>query len=151
MTSYGLQPLLIIVTSFIITSFNLHLLWTSTISLHNSVYYNLHLSWTTRLQKAYYVWISTSHGPPHYGHKVIYIESTHPTNSYGLLTLLIIVISSINISWNLRLPWTSTVFPHNPLFLWSPPPMDYQPHCRKLIMFESPPSMDYCTLSLQKL
>ena len=115
----------LISTSHGLSSFNLHLLWTSAISPHNSVCYNLHLSWTTRLQKADYVWISTSHGPPYYGHKVICIESTPPTTSYGLLTLLIIVISSINISWNLRLPWTSTVFPHNPLFLWSPPPMDY--------------------------
>ena len=125
MTSYGLQPLLIIVTSFIITSFNLHLLWTSTISPHKSVCYNLHLSWTTRLQKAYYVWISTSHGPPYYGHNVIYIETTPPKTSYGLLILLINATSSINISWNLRLPRTSTVSPHNLVFLWSPPLMDY--------------------------
>ena len=43
-TSYGLHPFLIIATSFIITSFNLHLPWTSTISPFNSVCYNLHLS-----------------------------------------------------------------------------------------------------------
>ena len=125
MTSYGLHPLLITATSFIITSFNLHLQWTSTISPHNSVCYNLHLSWTTRRQKADYIWISTSHGPPYYGHKVIYIDSTPLTTSYGLFTLLIIVTSSINISWNLHLPWTSTVSPHNSVFLWSPPLMDH--------------------------
>ena len=116
MTSYGLHPLLIIAISFILASFNLHLPWTSTISPHNSVCYNLHLSWTTRRQKADYIWISTSHGTPYYGHKVIYIESTPPTTSYELLTLLIIVTSSINISWNLHLPWTSTVSRHNSVF-----------------------------------
>ena len=71
-----------------------------------------------------YVIISTSHGLPGC-RKLIMFESTPPTTSYGLLTLLIIITSSINISWNLRLPGTSTVFPHNPLFLWYPPPMDY--------------------------
>ena len=90
MTSYGLHPLLIIAISFILASFNLHLPWTSTISPHNSVCYNLHLSWTIRRRKADYIWISTSQGPPYYGKKVIYIESTPPTTSSGFLRLLII-------------------------------------------------------------
>ena len=84
--------------------------------------------------------ISTSHGlpgcrkltmfesPPPMDLRIMgtrYIEPTPPKTSYGLLILLIIHTSSINISWNLRLPWTSTVSPHNLVILWSPPLMDY--------------------------
>ena len=111
MTSYGLHPLLIIV--FIITSFNLHLLWTSTISPHNSVCYNLHLSWTTRLQKTAYVLISISHGLLYTVQNELYNKSSPLMTSYRLRPLLIITTSSTTISLNLHLPWTSTITAHN--------------------------------------
>ena len=95
---------------------NHHLPWTPPVSSNGYKEFNLHLSWTVQPWENVDVWFSTSHGPPYYGQKVRYVESTPPTTSYGLLTLLIIVTSSINISWNLHLPWTSTVSRHNSVF-----------------------------------
>ena len=113
MTSYGLHPSFIIAKSLIITSFKLHLPWTSKISPQNSVCKNLHLSWTTRVQKADYVWISASHGLLYTVQKVSYNKSSPPMTSYRLEPLLIIATSSTNISLNLHLPWTSTITAHN--------------------------------------
>ena len=102
-TSYGLHPFLIIATSFIITSFNLHLPWTTTISPYNSVCYDLHLSWTTTLQKR----IVFEYRPP--------MDSWSLCRSYTIL--------------NLHLLWTSPIVDHcyiiHHYLFQSPPPMDF--------------------------
>ena len=106
-TSYGLHPLLIISTSFIITSFNLHLPWTS-----------------KSLDITLYVMISTSHGLPH-RRSCLCLNLRLPWTpicsavvikwkyfiytSYWLHPLLIIAPSFIIISFNIHLPWTSTI------------------------------------------